>query len=107
MALLVGIAFLAGVITAVSPCVLPVLPIVIAGSAAGGRKRPFALVAGLALSFAVFTLFAAWLLDTLGLPDNLLRNVSLGLLFLIAGALVVPKVGDLIERPFRRFGRVQ
>ena len=60
--LLLPIAFLAGIITAVSPCVLPVLPIVFAGGASGGRRRPYAIVAGLVTSFAVFTLFATWLL---------------------------------------------
>ena len=41
VALLVGIAFVAGMVTAISPCVLPVLPIVFAGSAAGGDRRPY------------------------------------------------------------------
>jgi cytochrome c biogenesis protein CcdA/thiol-disulfide isomerase/thioredoxin len=107
MLLLVGIAFVAGVITAISPCVLPVLPIVLAGGAAGGRRRPVAIAAGLALSFTVFTLFAAWILDQLGLPKDLLRNIAIGLLFLIAASLVVPELGELLERPFRRFSRVR
>jgi cytochrome c biogenesis protein CcdA/thiol-disulfide isomerase/thioredoxin len=105
MAVLVGIGFLAGVITAISPCVLPVLPIVLAGSAAGGRRRPVAVVAGLALSFAVFTLFAAWILDRLGLPKDLLRNIAIGLLFLLAASLIVPQLGTILERPFYRFSR--
>jgi cytochrome c biogenesis protein CcdA/thiol-disulfide isomerase/thioredoxin len=107
MAVLVGIGFLAGVITAVSPCVLPVLPIVLAGSATGGRRRPLAIVAGLALSFGVFTLFAAWILDRLGLPKDLLRNVAIGLLFLLAASLIVPQLGTLLERPFYRFSRLR
>src|SRR5437870_2038383 len=44
MIVLLGIAFLAGVITAISPCVLPVLPIVLAGGASGGRRRPYAII---------------------------------------------------------------
>jgi len=52
MVLLVGIAFLAGVVTAISPCVLPVLPIVFAGGASGGgRRRPVAIVAGIVVAF--------------------------------------------------------
>ena len=105
MVVLLGIAFLAGVITAVSPCVLPILPIVLAGGATGGRRRPFAIVAGLALSFFTFTLFAAWLLDRLGLPKDLLRNLAIALLFLLAASLIVPRLGELLERPFLRFGR--
>src|SRR5919106_479041 len=55
MVLLLGVAFVAGVVTAVSPCVLPVLPILFAASTTGGRRRPYAIVAGLVLSFTVFT----------------------------------------------------
>ena len=104
MIVLLGIAFAAGVITAVSPCVLPVLPIVFAGGASGGsggrRRTPFAIIGGLVLSFALFTLFAAWILDQLGLPKDLLRNISIGFLFLLAATLLVPKVGEWVERPF-------
>jgi cytochrome c biogenesis protein CcdA/thiol-disulfide isomerase/thioredoxin len=103
--LLLGIGFVAGVVTAVSPCVLPVLPILLAGGASGGRRRPVAIVAGLVVSFSVFTLFAAWILDRLGLPKDLLRNVAIALLFVIAVSLVVPQVGAWIERPFQRLAR--
>ena len=105
MIVLLGIAFLAGVVTAISPCVLPVLPIVLAGSAAGGRRRPYAIVAGLAVSFFTFTLFAAWLLDELGLPKDLLRNIGIALLFVLATSLVFPRFGSVLERPFLRFSR--
>jgi cytochrome c biogenesis protein CcdA/thiol-disulfide isomerase/thioredoxin len=94
------IGFLAGLITAVSPCVFPVLPIVFAGGASGGRRRPYAIIGGLVSSFAVFTLFAAWILDRLGLPNDLLRNISIGLLFVLAATLLVPRIGQWLERPF-------
>src|SRR5438067_237459 len=100
MVLLLGVAFVAGVITAVSPCVLPVLPIVLAGGATGGTRRPFAIIAGLVVSFTTFTLAAAALLDALGLPQDLLRNVAIALLFVLAATLLVPQLGVLLERPF-------
>src|ERR671937_140693 len=96
MVVLLGIAFLAGIITAVSPCVLPVLPIVLAGGASGGRRRPYAIIAGLLASFVVSILLE------LGLPQDLLRNVSIGLLFLVAATMLIPQVGLLIERPLAR-----
>src|SRR5919198_6186059 len=100
MVLLLLIGFLAGVGTAISPCVLPVLPILLAGGAAGGRRRPYAIIAGLVLSFVVFTLSAAWIIDRLGLPDDFLRNAALVLLFVVAASLLVPRLAELLERPF-------
>ncbi len=77
-------AVLAHAATALSPCVLPVLPIVLAGGASGGRRRPYAIIAGLVTSFTVFTLAAAWLLDLLGLPQDFLRNLAIAMLFVVA-----------------------
>jgi cytochrome c biogenesis protein CcdA/thiol-disulfide isomerase/thioredoxin len=105
MVLAIVFAFVAGLITAVSPCVLPVLPIVLAGGVGENRRRPFAIIAGLALSFLVSILFATWILDRLGLPQDLLRNISIALLFVIAVVLIVPKVGEWIERPLTRLSR--
>jgi cytochrome c biogenesis protein CcdA/thiol-disulfide isomerase/thioredoxin len=105
MVLAIVFAFVAGLITAVSPCVLPVLPIVLAGGVGENRRRPFAIIAGLGLAFLVSILFATWLLDKLGLPKDLLRNISIALLFLIAIVLIVPRVGEWIERPLARLSR--
>jgi cytochrome c biogenesis protein CcdA/thiol-disulfide isomerase/thioredoxin len=101
--ILIAIGFVAGIVTALSPCVLPVLPIVLAGGATG--RRPLAIVTGIVVSFTVFTLFAAWLLDLLGLPQDVLRNLAIGLLFLVALTLLVPKVGELLARPLQRLTR--
>src|SRR6266511_1164535 len=105
MLVAIALAFVAGLITAISPCVLPVLPIVLAGGASGGRRRPYAIIAGLVVTFLVSILFAAWILDQLGLPQDLLRNISIGLLFLVAATLIVPQLGALIERPLARMAR--
>jgi cytochrome c biogenesis protein CcdA/thiol-disulfide isomerase/thioredoxin len=106
MLVLLGIGFAAGVITAVSPCILPVLPIVLAGGASSeSRRRPFAIVAGLVASFTTFTLAAASLLSALGLPQDLLRNVAIALLFVLAATLVFPRLAILLERPFAFLSR--
>ena len=97
MVLLLGIGFLAGVVTAISPCVLPVLPILLAGGASG--RKPLRIVAGLVASFSVFTLFATWILDRLHLPLDTLRNLAIAFLFLLAATLLVPPFALLLERP--------
>src|SRR5438552_2194602 len=93
--LLIPIALGAGVITAISPCVFPVLPILFAGGVGATRRKPYAIIAGLVTSFATFTLVATWLLDKLGLPQDFLRDLSIGLLFLLAPILIFPQVGAL------------
>jgi len=107
MLVLVGIAFVAGVVTAISPCVLPVLPIVFAGSATGEPRRPYAIVAGLVASFTAFTLAATALLSALGLPADLLRNIAIAVVLLVGLSLVWPRLGHLLERPFAALGRRQ
>jgi cytochrome c biogenesis protein CcdA/thiol-disulfide isomerase/thioredoxin len=99
MIVLLGIGFVAGVITAVSPCVLPVLPIVLAGGATGSGRRPFAIIAGLVASFTLFTLAASSLLSALGLPQDILRNLAIALLFVLSATLLFPPIGYLLERP--------
>ena len=103
MLVLLAIGFVAGIVTALSPCVLPVLPVVLAGGATG--RRPLAIVAGIVASFTVFTLFAAWLLDRLGLPQDLLRNLAIALLLLVSLTLLVPQVGELVARPLQALTR--
>ena len=98
MIVLLGIGLLAGFITAISPCVLPVLPILLAGGATG--RKPLRIIAGLVASFVVFTLFAIWLLSTLGLPYDLLRWLAIGMLFVLAATLLIPQLARLLERPF-------
>ena len=105
MLLLLGVAFVAGVVTAISPCVLPVLPIVLAGGATGGGRRPYAIVAGLVASFTVFTLAAAALLSALGLPDDLLRTIAIGVVVVVGLSLVWPLLGDVLGRPFHALAR--
>ncbi|MEZ5185720.1 MAG: cytochrome c biogenesis protein DipZ [Candidatus Nanopelagicales bacterium] len=93
--------------TGLSPCILPVLPVVFSASAIGERedrpwRRPLLIVAGLGTSFAFFTLFASAVIAALGLPSDFLRNASLVLMAVVGLALVFPAVGHIVERPFAR-----
>jgi cytochrome c biogenesis protein CcdA/thiol-disulfide isomerase/thioredoxin len=105
MLVLIAVGFAAGLITALSPCVLPVLPILLAGGATGGRRKPYAIVAGLVASFTAFTLAGVWLLDALGLPKDFLRDLAIVLLFVVAASLLFPRLGLLLEGPLARLGR--
>ena len=98
---LLAIAFLAGVITALSPCVLPVLPLLLASSAASeSRWRPYAVTAGLVVSFTVFTLAGAALLSALGLPEDLLRTLAVLMLSVLAASLLSQRFAHALARPF-------
>jgi cytochrome c biogenesis protein CcdA/thiol-disulfide isomerase/thioredoxin len=94
---LMAFAFVAGAATAVSPCVLPVLPVVLSAGLTGGRRRPLGIVTGLTLSFAFATVGLVYVIDALGLPNDLLRNIAIGVLFGFGIALLAPPVAARLE----------
>ena len=101
------IGFLGGLITGVSPCILPVLPVVFFSGAGSTRDsspaaRPYLVIAGLVCSFSVVTLAGSALLSALHLPQDAIRWVALVTLSLIGLGLIFPPVAHLIERPFAR-----
>jgi cytochrome c biogenesis protein CcdA/thiol-disulfide isomerase/thioredoxin len=103
--LLVGLV--AGLITGISPCILPVLPIVLVAGATGTapasrRGRSVAVVVGLVVSFSLITLLGTTVLSALGLPLDLLRDAGLVLLGLFGLGLLVPAIAEILERPFLR-----
>ncbi len=102
---LLVVAFLGGVITGISPCIVPVLPVVVAGGAVGdSRARPWLIIAGLVLSFSIAELVGSALLSALGLPQDLLYRLGIVVLLILAAGLMVPTIGDWLERPFSRLG---
>ncbi|HEY3926239.1 MAG TPA: cytochrome c biogenesis protein DipZ [Acidothermaceae bacterium] len=158
MLVLIAIGFVAGLITSISPCILPVLPVVLAAGVrrqpiedpastpalataaapvttpapatgrasapakyvitapskkpAGSKRperlphvtswRPYAVVAGLVISFSAATLFGAVVLSALHLSDNLLRDAGIVVLVIFGLGLVFRPVGELLELPFIR-----
>ena len=103
MALLLIFGFVAGAATAVSPCVVPVLPIALTAGATGGRRKPLGVVAGLVVSFT-FALFAVvYVIDALGLPNDLLRNVAIVVLAGFGLILLIPALSARVEGFASRF----
>src|SRR5206468_4597931 len=101
MIALLPVAFAAGVITAFTPCILPVLPIVLAGGSSGTKRRPYAIAAGLITTFTAFLLAGAWLWGLIGISAKHQIQIGAALLLVLALMLIVPKIGELVERPFR------
>jgi cytochrome c biogenesis protein CcdA/thiol-disulfide isomerase/thioredoxin len=94
MMLLIGFAFLAGIVTILSPCILPILPIILAGTIEGNKKRPLGIVAGFIASFTFFTLTLSLIVQTLGINPNIMRWIAAFLIIVFGMILVVPKFKD-------------
>jgi cytochrome c biogenesis protein CcdA len=104
--ILIAFAFLAGLVTILSPCILPLVPLVLATGSSGGRGRPFGVIAGLVGSFTVFTLTLTALVTVLGIPDGALRWAAVAVLALFGLALLIPVVGARLEPLFGRLAAV-
>ena len=98
MILLIVFAFIAGLVTILSPCILPVLPIVLSGSVTGGKSRPLGVVTGFIASFTFFTLFLTTLVKTTGIDPDTLRIVSVVVISVFGLSLLVPKLQTVFER---------
>ena len=98
MVLLIIVAFVAGLVTAVSPCVLPILPIVLASGVDGDRRRPYLVIAGLIASFSFFTLASVQIIDAFHLPSSTLRDAAIVVIALFGLTLLVPMLAVAWER---------
>jgi|SRR5215207_863967 len=98
-------AVLAGAATALSPCVLPVLPVVLAAGSTGGRRRPLGVALGLAGTFALAAVVLTRALDALGLPGDLARSLAIAVLAAFGAALAMPRLGALVEGRLSRLVR--
>jgi cytochrome c biogenesis protein CcdA/thiol-disulfide isomerase/thioredoxin len=99
MTILVPIAFAAGLITVFTPCILPVLPVVLAGGTTGSKRRPYAIAAGLVTTFTVFVLAGAWVWSAIGISSKYQDRIGAVLLAVLALTLIVPAAAELLERP--------
>ncbi|MFH2115429.1 MAG: cytochrome c biogenesis protein DipZ [Spirochaetota bacterium] len=90
MSLLIAFAFLAGIVTVLSPCILPVLPVVLSGSVGGGESRPWGIIVGFVSSFTVFTLTLGAMTRALGIPADVMRYAAAVTILLFGLVMVVP-----------------
>ncbi|MCR2817393.1 cytochrome c biogenesis protein DipZ [Microbacterium sp. zg.Y1090] len=115
---LIIIGLLGGLITGISPCILPVLPVIfLTGGAQSARfegdpttiparrSRPYLVIAGLVTSFTLVTLAGSLILGALNLPQDVIRWVGIAVLVLIGVGLLVPRFEQVLEKPFQRLPR--
>jgi len=116
------IGLVGGLITGISPCILPVLPVIFFSGAQGKPdaddgavavstkrevRRPYRVIGGLVLSFSLVTLAGSALLSLLHLPQDVIRWVALAALVAIGLGLIFPRFEQLLERPFARIPQKQ
>jgi cytochrome c biogenesis protein CcdA len=86
------LAFLAGVLSMLSPCVLPLVPVVLAGALAEHRFAPLGLAVGVAISFTAIGLFVATIGFSIGLDMSVFRSAAAVLLIIVGAVLMVPRL---------------
>jgi cytochrome c biogenesis protein CcdA/thiol-disulfide isomerase/thioredoxin len=105
MTILILFAFLAGIVTILSPCILPVLPLVLSSSVTGSQRRPLGVVLGFVASFTFFTLFLSTLVKLLHIPADSLRLLAVIVISLFGLSLLLPQTQLLLERLFTKLSR--
>jgi len=90
MTVLLGFAFVSGLVTVLSPCILPVLPIVLSGGVGRGKARPYGVLAGFVGSFTLFTLTLTAIVQSIGIPADTLRYIAVGMIVLLGVVMIVP-----------------
>ncbi len=105
MIVLLAFAVLAGAGTALSPCVLPVLPALLSAGGVGGRRRPLGVVLGLSITFAVTIIGISKVVDGVGLGADPLRAIAVVVLLGFGLALVFPTLAARLEAPLASLSR--
>lgn len=84
----IGLAFIEGLGLILSPCIIPILPIILAGSLTGSKKRPLGIIIGFIFTFALFSYFAHTLISYFGVNVTLIRHIAYILLLLFGITLL-------------------
>lgn len=97
MILLTLFSFLAGLVTVLSPCIFPILPVLLAGAVGKGKARPLGIIAGFIISFTVVTLTLSSLVQWTGIPANALRIFAIVILAVFGLFLLIPRLQLFFE----------
>lgn len=99
----IGLSFVEGLALIASPCILPVLPLVLASSVDGGRRRPFGIILGFVASFTLFALFSRWLVSALRIDLDVVKYGSLLLLAVFGLILISSTLSERFSIMTQRF----
>lgn len=102
MIILIVFAFLSGIVTILSPCILPMLPIILSGSV-GSKKKPYGIVLGFITSFTIFSLTLSTIVNMLKIPDDALRNIAILFIITFGLIMILPKLKEKYEKLVSRF----
>jgi cytochrome c biogenesis protein CcdA/thiol-disulfide isomerase/thioredoxin len=105
MLLLMLFAAVAGAGTAVTPCVLPVLPALLSASGAGGRRRPLGIVIGLGTTFTIAIVALAQLVKGIGLASGAARTLAVVVLIGFGLVMLIPELAARVQAPLSRLAR--
>jgi cytochrome c biogenesis protein CcdA/thiol-disulfide isomerase/thioredoxin len=94
MPILIGFAFLAGIFTILSPCILPILPAILSAGTLKGKWRPLGIILGLIISFTFFTLALTAIVHATGLSPNILRYLAIAMIFGLGIIMIFPKLSE-------------
>jgi cytochrome c biogenesis protein CcdA/thiol-disulfide isomerase/thioredoxin len=105
MLVLMLFALIAGAGTAITPCVLPVLPALLSASAVGGRRRPFGIVIGLAVTFTISIVALAQITKGVGLGSGTARTLAVIVLIAFGLVMLIPPLAQRVQAPLSRLAR--
>lgn len=94
MTVLLSFAFLAGIVTVLSPCVLPVLPALLSAGGGKGHLRPIGIISGLIFSFTFFTLALTAIVQLTGISPDILRYIAIALIAMFGLLMIFPALGE-------------
>jgi cytochrome c biogenesis protein CcdA/thiol-disulfide isomerase/thioredoxin len=105
MLLLMLFAFIAGAGTAITPCVLPVLPALLSASGVGGRRRPIGIIIGLAITFTITILALASIAKGVGLGAGAARTIAVLVLIGFGFVMLIPELAQRVQAPLSRLAK--
>ena len=106
MMILALFAFLSGIVTILSPCILPVLPIIFSVTV-GGKRKPLGVVVGFIVSFSLFTLALSALVQALSISVDTLRIVAIVIIITFGITLLIPKLQLALESILSKVARMK